>query len=226
MSNGRLTLLQVRLLQVLAPLKPPWTLTGGAALAAVYTRHRETRDLDLFWRERSELGDVAIQAEGHIRAAGYDVEVSRSSPAFVRLRVRDKTEEVLVDLVAEPTPPTTTPDAVEIAGVRIQVDTPREILTEKLCALLERSEVRDLLDIKALVDHGVDLGEALAAAPRKDGGFSPLAVAWLLKNFPLDRLARASGWTEDLTRDLDSFRQRLLTRLLSDSAPTADRPTG
>jgi hypothetical protein len=121
--------------------------------------------------------------------------------------------------VAELTPPTTKPDALEIAGVRIQVDTPREILTEKLCALLERSEVRDLLDIKALVDRGIDLAEALAAAPRKDGGFSPLAVAWLLNDFPLGRLAHASGWTDGLTQDLDSFRQRLVSRLLSDSVP-------
>jgi hypothetical protein len=226
LSNGRLTPLQVRLLQVLAPLEPPWTLTGGAALAAVHTQHRETRDLDLFWREQSELGDVAVQAEGRIRAAGHEVETSRSGPAFVRLRVRNKTEEILVDLVAEPMPPTTTPDVVLIAGVRIHVDTAHEILTEKLCALLERSEIRDLLDIKTLVDRGVDLKEALAAAPRKDSGFSALTVAWLLRDFPLDRLAHASGWTEELTRDLDSFRQQLLTRLLSDSAPAADRGTG
>jgi hypothetical protein len=77
------------LLQVLAPLEPPWTLTGGAALVAVYAQHRETCDLDLFWRERSELGDMAVQAEGRIRAAGHEVETARSSPAFVRLRVRD-----------------------------------------------------------------------------------------------------------------------------------------
>lgn len=219
MSIGRLTPLQVRLLQVLAPLEPPWTLTGGAALAAVHTRHRETRDLDLFWRERSALGDVAIQAEGRLRAAGHAVETARLSPAFVRLRVRDQTEEVLVDLVAEPLPPMTKPDAVEIAGVRVRVDTPLEILTEKLCALLERSEVRDLLDIKVLMDRGVDLAEAVAAAPRKDAGFSPLTIAWLLRDFPLARLARASGWTEDLIQELDTFRQHFVTRLLSESIP-------
>lgn len=48
MAGGRLTRLQERILSVLAPLSPPWTLTtGGAALAAVDAQHRDTRDLDL-----------------------------------------------------------------------------------------------------------------------------------------------------------------------------------
>jgi hypothetical protein len=52
----------------LAGITPPWTLTGGGALAGVHLGHRETRDLDLFRRNRGELGSgTAIQV-----LKGYD----------------------------------------------------------------------------------------------------------------------------------------------------------
>lgn len=55
MSGASLTPLQERVLRALAALRPPWTLTGGAALTAVHLGHRGTRDLDLFWRQREKL---------------------------------------------------------------------------------------------------------------------------------------------------------------------------
>ena len=58
MPLGKLSALQERLLVVLAGLDPPWTLSGGAALAGFHTAHRGTRDLDLFCQQRRDLGDV------------------------------------------------------------------------------------------------------------------------------------------------------------------------
>lgn len=46
MSIGKLSTLQERVLRLLADVEPPWTLTGGAALAGFHTHHRTTRDLD------------------------------------------------------------------------------------------------------------------------------------------------------------------------------------
>jgi hypothetical protein len=47
-----------------AGIDPHWTLTGGGALAGVHLGHRETRDLDLFWRSRPELVEgVAISVD-------------------------------------------------------------------------------------------------------------------------------------------------------------------
>ena len=43
---------------------------------------------------------------------------------------------------------------LRIGGVSIAVDTKHEILVNKLCALLHRSELRDLMDIAALVAAG------------------------------------------------------------------------
>ena len=68
MSGDKLTPLQRRILRVLAGLTPPWTLTGGGALAGIHLGHRETRDLDLFWRNRGELGTLVAEAVPRLAA--------------------------------------------------------------------------------------------------------------------------------------------------------------
>ncbi|MHC5069490.1 MAG: hypothetical protein ACYTGO_03295, partial [Planctomycetota bacterium] len=57
---------------------------------------------------------------------------------------------------------------------------------------------------------------ALADAPRKDGGFSPLTLAWLLRDLPVESVARAQGESGD---DLAEFRDKLVERLTKGGAP-------
>jgi Nucleotidyl transferase AbiEii toxin, Type IV TA system len=45
----------------------------------------------------------------------------------------------------------------------------REIFANKLCALLGRSEIRDLVDVRALEESGLSLTDGLAGGQRKDG---------------------------------------------------------
>ena len=61
MPRGRLTQMQEKVLVLLAEIEPRWTLTGGGALAAIHLGHRATRDLDLFWHGRAELGSLAAE---------------------------------------------------------------------------------------------------------------------------------------------------------------------
>ena len=91
----------------------------------------------------------------------------------------------------------------------LRIDAAADILVNKLCALVSRSELRDLEDVRALVASGLDLDRALDQAPSKDGGFSPMTLAWLL---PQLDLARAAELGLDPVR-LESFRERLLAKL-------------
>jgi hypothetical protein len=59
-------------------------------------------------------------------------------------------------------------EKVVIGG--IVVDPPAEILANKLCALLSRTEPRDLVDVAKLEEAGFDPIGALDLARRKDGG--------------------------------------------------------
>lgn len=204
---------------ILAGIEPPWTLSGGAALVGFHTRHRETRDLDLFWQSRRELGNTPADARARLERAGLDVTVVQTAEAFSRLGVRDGMESVIIDLVADPVPLAEPPQARTVQGATFLVDTPHQILVNKLCALLSRSELRDLVDVEALLETGCDLRRGLLDAPKQDGGFSPLTFAWSLRGLPLRRLAAALKLGPGEVEALERFRDALVDRVLAEAKP-------
>lgn len=219
MSGDKLTPLQWRILSILAGIEPTWTLTGGAALAGVYLKHRTTKDLDLFWHGQSQLGDLPREVRDRLIAARLEAAVVQTGGSFHRLRVSDGQGVCLVDLVADSVPVVAAPRRIALEGVSITVDDPQEILVNKLCALLGRSEIRDLVDVRGLLASGADLGQALVDAPRKDAGFSPLTLAWVLKEIRPKSLGHLAGLGEEEASDLEDFRDRLVLELLETGAP-------
>ena len=213
-SGGKLSRIQRRVLEVLGSVEPPFVLSGGAALAGVHLGHRTTRDLDLFWRNRAQLEGLPQIVERSIATAGLAVETLQTSPAFVQLRVSDETAVVVVDLIAEAADSIEPPARHRFGDVEILVDSARAILAEKLCALLERSELRDLIDVEALLRAGEKLDVALADAPRRDRGFSPLTLAWVLRGLDVHAVAPSAGLDEAAAEKLDAFRQRLIEELV------------
>jgi len=216
LPRSRLTSLQEKVLQLLADVEPGWTLTGGAALAGFHLGHRPTRDLDLFWRDCNALGDVPKMVISRLKAEGLSIDVLHTSVAFQRLKVSDASQSVVVDLVAEPVGAIEDPVSASLEGVTIHLDSLHEILVNKLCALLSRAELRDLIDVRELLTSGCDLERALADAPKKDGGFSPLTLAWLLRDLPVESLASTEG---ERVADMKLFRDELVGRLTKDSTP-------
>lgn len=219
MSDTGLSPLQREVLQVLAAVRPPWTLTGGAALAGFHLLHRTTRDLDLFWHGRATLDAEGDECRRLLEASGLQVEVLQRTPSFQRLRAARSGDAVVVDLVAEPVTNTRAPMTLRIGEQTVQVDAPAEILANKLGCLLHRAELRDLIDIRALLATGLDLGAALAEAGRKDGGFSPLMVAHLLVDFPVERQATQLGLGESQRGELEGFRRELAARIAAAARP-------
>ncbi len=151
-------------------------LTGGAALVGFYLGHRETNDLDLFTLENEIENGFAI-VRNAARALGASVEAIQTAPDFRRLLVKCGDEAVVVDLVREYVFQLE-PEKREIGGIRI--DSPEEILANKLCALLSRSEIRDLVDVRALENAGFKIEDALATAQQKDTGLTAAQLAWVL----------------------------------------------
>ena len=210
---GKLTDLQVRVLTALAPVQPRWTLTGGAALAGFHLQHRPTRDLDLFWHDLATFAREPEDCVSTLEAAGFKVHVLQRSRGFVRLRVEQAGQTVIVDLVAEPVPTVERPAEVAAGQATIQIDGLHEILVNKVGALLHRAEVRDLVDLKALLDRGGDLPRALRDAGTKDAGFSPMMLGYLLQSFPLAAQAAIARLDAKTTQELDRFRVDLAARV-------------
>ncbi len=217
--ESRLSPLQQRLLAVLCSAEPRGILTGGAALAGFHTFHRGTKDLDLFWYGLKQLGELPERAIERVRGAGLQVDSLQSYPTFHRLRVTDGGETCVVDLVVDTAERIEAPDEREILGVRVLVDTPHEILVNKLCTLLSRSEARDLEDVRVLLESGGDFRRALAEAPRKDGGFSAPTLAWVLNGFRAGKMAESLGWSQEASLRLEEFKLAFIERLLAESKP-------
>lgn len=219
MPPGSLSPLQVRILRLLADIRPVWTLTGGAALAGFHTGHRRTRDLDLFWRQTQNLEQLPERVKEALAADGLQVETLQRGGTFHRFRVHDSSDVCVVDLVAEPSASLLPPDRLEIEGHGIAIDSRHEILVNKLCALLGRSELRDLVDVRELLARGEDLPRALRDAARIDGGFSPLTLAWVVRDLHVTDLARTLELDIDEASSLQRFRDELVQRLTAESRP-------
>ncbi len=143
----------------------------------------------------------------------------QTAPAFHRLDVRSETSSCVVDLVAEATESLEDPQRIRLGDVEILVDTPREVLVYKLCALLGRSEIRDLRDVGLLLKSGLDLADAAREAPRKDAGFSPLTLAWALKDLPVRTLCAQAGLDDVEVREAEGVRDALVRELVAMSVP-------
>jgi Nucleotidyl transferase AbiEii toxin, Type IV TA system len=213
-SPDRLTPLQRDLLDAFFGREQGFYLTGGAALAGFHLAHRASDDLDLFTLDDDafERGERAlVDAAAHL---GCQLESRQRTPGFRRFVVTRRDEAVLVDLVRERVPQIFGEKPVHGA---IRIDPPQEILANKLTALAGRSEIRDLVDVRALEGAGWRVEDALAAALRKDGGATAATIAWVLSEIVIPDGARLPGGVDPA--DLRAYRDALVTRLRHAAAP-------
>jgi hypothetical protein len=216
-TASRLTPFQQTLLEEFFRVSEGFFVTGGAALAGFHLGHRQTHDLDFF----TTGGDLESGVRALRFAAarlGADCVETRTSPDFRRLLVSGRDESLIVDLVFERAP--------QIHGEKlvigaIRVDPIDEIFANKLCALLGRAEIRDLVDVFVLEREGLSLEQGLAAGQRKDGGLTPAQLAWVLSQIVLSESEAIPG---DVPRDdLDRYRRDLIDRLLVLARPSTGR---
>ena len=74
----------------------------------------------------------------------------RTTPTFAQLDVRLGNDSVVIDLVADPTPIAEVAQAFAVGNATILVEMPHQLLVNKLCGLLSRSALRDLIDVRVL----------------------------------------------------------------------------
>jgi hypothetical protein len=206
MSSG-LDSLQRDLLKAFFAHEQRFFLTGGAALVGFYLHHRSTMDLDLF-----TTGDHLEDGEAALIAAAQDLEASverlRTSTSFRRFLVRKGSGSVVVDIALERAPQVDSEKPV-LEGIRL--DSKREIMANKLCTLLSRGELRDLVDVKALEESGLRVEDHLKLAAAKDAGLTPAQLAWVLSQLEIGYDASPPGGVsaDDLRAYLEDLVQRL-----------------
>lgn len=207
MAKGALNNLQNDFLQAFFSRENRFFLSGGAALVGFYFGHRETRDLDLFTLENEVENGFRLASEV-AKELNARVESIQTSPDFRRLLIKRGTEAIVVDLVREYVFQIEREKPI-INGIR--VDSPEEILANKLCALLSRSEIRDLVDVRELEKAGFSLENALSAAAKKDSGLTPAQLAWVLNQIKFGDDLQPPG--DMSVTELGDYGQNLIDRL-------------
>lgn len=208
LPDSRLSRLQADLLTAFFQQESRFFLTGGGALVGFYLGHRETEDLDLFCSDGAALEGGVRALELAAAECGATLSMKQRYPELRRLLAERGEERCLVDLVIDRAP-AIEPDKATVGLIR--VDTLREIAANKICALVGRAEIKDLVDLKALLMAGADLEQATVDAETKDGGADPATLAWLLAELSIIPTARLPAGVS--AKELLAFRDALLPRL-------------
>ena len=174
----RLYLLQDWVLTQIRQMKHGFYLTGGTALSRGYYDHRYSEDLDFFLNDAPDFQlsrDRCLSGLQQAAAAqGWRVEIilreERFGRAFVHGPIPLKLE-FINDVPFRVGRPWEHP----VLG---RLDTKENILANKLSALLDRQEPKDLADIFWLCSRDqLDLVAAIEQAGGKAAGVFPPAVA-------------------------------------------------
>lgn len=178
---------QDQVLALLSRLETGFYLTGGTAASRGYLNHRFSDDLDLFVNDRAEF---ALWADRLIEALSGDsslrIDVRQKEERFVRL-ILERQEVVLKVEMVNDVPSHI--GEVRQHSVLGRLDSPENILANKVTALIDREEPKDLADIWGFCcTMSLSLETALVDAGSKAAGIFPADIARLLCT------ARAEDW--------------------------------
>jgi hypothetical protein len=171
----RLYPLQDKVLRAIGDCNTDFYLTGGTALSRAYLQHRFSDDLGLFVNTATARGDdprfrqwckrVVEQLQS---SPQWRIEVPLQGQYFMRLFVTESGTTLKVEFVD---------DVVSHIGAVVthpvlgRLDSPENILANKVTALRDRDEDKDLADIWGLCTRlGLSLEEAIGGALTKTSG--------------------------------------------------------
>jgi hypothetical protein len=148
-------------------------VAGGAALNELLRASRVSRDLDLF-HDTAEALDAAWRDDrAALEAAGCRIEVLRDRSGFVEVQVSRGADGVVIQWTRDSAYRFFPLVQHEEMGLTLH---PFDLATNKLLAVVGRSEPRDLVDALACHERLQPLGYMAWAACGKDPGFSPRAI--------------------------------------------------
>lgn len=168
------------------PLGKSYFLTGGTALSAFYFGHRESLDLDLFTLEDIKLPAVLQILRQTAEKICTKLTHQVATENYHEFYFTGKSEALKVDIVKDI--PVHFGNIKSFEGVR--VDSIDNIGSNKICAILGRTESKDFIDLYFILENGFSFEKLLKEAQQKDVGLTEFYLANMLlqvktlKNFP------------------------------------------
>lgn len=146
----KLYLTQDKILNALKPVLSPFYLTGGTALGRFYLNHRFSEDLD-FFTNNSDTFQSSVKDIEKILISKFSLIKNQSIvyDDFVRYYIEDEERVLKIEFVNDIAYRCGVPNLYKFGFV----DTPLNILTNKITAILGRDEPKDVFDIYAISQH-------------------------------------------------------------------------
>ncbi|MBN1310385.1 MAG: nucleotidyl transferase AbiEii/AbiGii toxin family protein [Anaerolineae bacterium] len=166
-------------LRVINGVDTGFYLAGGTAASRGYLRHRFSDDLDLFVNDDNRFGlwaERLIQAIA--RQEDWRCEVLLKEERFARMNVLQGELVLKVECINDVPAHTGEIRSHPVLG---RLDSPENILANKVTAALDREEPKDLADIWGFCCRmGLSLQEAIVNADSKAAGVFPADLSRVL----------------------------------------------
>lgn len=176
---------QDRVLRILDRLDTGFYLSGGTAASRGYLHHRLSDDLDLFVNDDEQFGLWADRLVQALAGQGdWKTDLSLREKRFVRLSLVQDQAILKIEMINDVPAHIGSFRNDPILG---RLDSPENILANKITALVDREEPKDLADIWGFCCRmGLSLSSALDGAGSKAAGIFPADVARRLCTVTLD----------------------------------------
>lgn len=171
--------LQDRVLRVINGLDTGFYLTGGTASSRGYLHHRFSDDIDIFVNDDSRFSLWADRIV-HVLSESKDLQliVLQRDDRFVRLSVSEGDTLLKIEMINDV--PSHIGD-IRKDAVLGMLDSPENILANKVTALISRQEPKDLADIWGFCcKMRLSLTTAITDAHSKAAGVFPADLARVL----------------------------------------------
>jgi hypothetical protein len=164
-------------------------LTGGTALAVFYLGHRTSEDLDFF---TTAALDISEFSERTMSAFHDEISSTRVADLFASILIRGVKVDFVCDQLSRPGP---RPQAVLEGGVVLSVDTIENIASNKLTAMVSRTELKDFIDFYFINRSfpAIELNSLLREAQSKERMFEDLSSAAFQIEAATSSLRKAIG---------------------------------
>ena len=180
--------IQDKVLLALRPVLSSFYLTGGTALGRFYLNHRFSEDLD-FFLNRSDTFQSSIKNIEKVLNSKFSVlrQESIVYEDFVRYYIEDEERVLKIEFVNDIAYRCGIPKVYRYGFI----DTPLNILTNKLTAIVGRDEPKDVFDIYTLAKHYMFNWLEVFVETRNKAIINEIDVEQRIKSFPVLLLQQA-----------------------------------
>jgi len=173
-----------------SPITQDFYLTGGTALASFYFNHRESIDLDFFTNNQTvDLTKIDSVIANLISEGHFKIINKVQTPTFLQY-ILDDSDQIGIKLDVVKDIPVYFGKPIQKGKIRI--DTLENIGSNKITAILGRTEAKDFVDLYWILNQTpLKFADLYAMAKKKDLGLNEfyfansLAQVEKLKTFPV-----------------------------------------